>query len=244
MVATIHWKSWDPQPFFPHLFTHIGSSGHLLETKVVQASLALDEDDDGDDGDNDDDDNNIKIQEVGHTHSESLKFFHLAMNSESQSRCLIHPGGMRQGSRASLCPLHPYRGLEGGVELGEKVGPASRASASQGQHTFLHQGAVHIIILYNHVFLQDLDGVELIGAPTLGQHHLETQAPKAQSIVGTLGVQVPAPPFQRHRNGNPRSFLSLSGDTLPTTPSGKASVYLCLPSPAPQGAYQLSLGTQ
>lgn len=137
---------------------------------------------------------------------------------------------MREGSRASLYPFHPYRGLEGGVELGEKVGPASEASASQGQHAFLHQGAVHIIILYDHVFLQDLDGVELIGAPTLGQHHLETQAPKAQSIVGTLGVQVPAPPFQRHRNGNPSSFLSLSLSlwgqgvlTLPTTASGKAS---------------------
>ena len=53
---------------------------------------------------------------------------------------------------------------------------SSLKSALSANITFLHQGAVHIVILDDHVFLQDLDGVELIGAPALGQHHLGTEA--------------------------------------------------------------------
>ena len=77
---------------------------------------------------------------------------------------------------ANMWKRRERKKMEGGVKLGEEVRPASRASAPQSQHAFLHQGAVHVVILDDHVFLQDLDGVELIGAPALGQHHLGTEA--------------------------------------------------------------------
>lgn len=144
-------------------------------------------------------------------------------------------GGRGRGDRAP----EPYRGLEGGVELGEKVGPASRASAPEGQHAFFHQGAVHVVILDDHVFLQDLDGVELIRAPALSQHHLG-QGPERPGPSGEPRMQVPAPPFRGHRETESQVLpLFLKGPdalTLPTSPSGKVSASLCLSSPGSPGA--------
>ena len=43
---------------------------------------------------------------------------------------------------------------------------------SQGQNPFLHHGTVDIIILYDDVLLQNLDGIKLVRAFPLGQHDL------------------------------------------------------------------------
>ena len=44
----------------------------------------------------------------------------------------------------------------------------------QGQckHSFLNHGALYVIVLDDYVLLEDLDGVELVGALPFGQHHL------------------------------------------------------------------------
>lgn len=101
------------------------------------------------------------------------------------------------------------------MKLGEKVRPASGASAPQGQHTFLHQGAVHVVILDNHVFLQDLDGIELIRAPALRQHHLGTEARKVWSVLGTQMCRSLLLPFKDTKKWNTRSSLCLTGDRVP-----------------------------
>ena len=47
-----------------------------------------------------------------------------------------------------------------------------RRLLSQGQNPFLHHGAVDIIILYDDVLLQNLDGIKLVGSLSLSQHDL------------------------------------------------------------------------
>ena len=47
-----------------------------------------------------------------------------------------------------------------------------RRLLSQGQNPFLHHGAVDIIILYDDVLLQNLDGIKLVRALPLCQHDL------------------------------------------------------------------------
>lgn len=42
----------------------------------------------------------------------------------------------------------------------------------QRQHTLLHHSALDIVVLDDDVFLQDLDGEKIVGALSLGQHHL------------------------------------------------------------------------
>ena len=45
----------------------------------------------------------------------------------------------------------------------------------QGQHPLLHHGALHVVVLDDHVFLQDLDGVQLLGPLPVSQHHLQAE---------------------------------------------------------------------
>lgn len=60
-----------------------------------------------------------------------------------------------------------YFSLEAAEELGQ-VG----VFPGQGKDPFLSEGAVHVVILQDHVFLQHFDGVHLITAFQLCQHHL------------------------------------------------------------------------
>ena len=77
--------------------------------------------------------------------------------------------GSRSGGGMEACPggRGNYLGLEAGVELGEEG-----RLVLLSQHSLLHHGALHIVILDHHVFLQDLDGVKLRGGLHLRQHHL------------------------------------------------------------------------
>lgn len=61
---------------------------------------------------------------------------------------------------------HPC--LEAAVQLGE-VG----VSAGEGQDALLRHGAVHVVILQDHVLLQDFDCVNLFCSLQLCQHHLD-----------------------------------------------------------------------
>lgn len=47
----------------------------------------------------------------------------------------------------------------------------------QREHAFLHHRAFHVVVLDNDVLLEDLDGVELVGAFPLRQQHLELTDP-------------------------------------------------------------------
>lgn len=67
--------------------------------------------------------------------------------------------------------MFTYFSLEAAEELGQ-VGVFS----GQGEDSFLSEGAVHVIVLQDHVFLQHFDGVHLITAFQLCQHHLVTCA--------------------------------------------------------------------
>lgn len=60
-----------------------------------------------------------------------------------------------------------HHGLEAGVELGQEWGLSREC-----QHTLLNHGALHVVVLDDHVLLQDLHGVEFIRALPLSQHHL------------------------------------------------------------------------
>lgn len=43
------------------------------------------------------------------------------------------------------------------------------------QHSFLRQRALNIIVLQNHILLQNLHSEDLIGVVQAGQHHLHTR---------------------------------------------------------------------
>lgn len=58
--------------------------------------------------------------------------------------------------------------LEAAVQLGE-VG----VSAGEGQDALLGHGAVHVVILQDHVLLQDFDCINLLCPLQLRQHHLD-----------------------------------------------------------------------
>ena len=62
-----------------------------------------------------------------------------------------------------------YFGLEAAEQLCQV-----RMFSGEGQDPFLRQGAVHVVVLQDHVFLQHLDGVNLVAAFQLCQHHLVT----------------------------------------------------------------------
>jgi len=72
--------------------------------------------------------------------------------------------------RCSRCSHH---GLEAGVQLGEE-----RRFPLQRQNPLLHHGALHVVVLDHHVLLQDLHGVQLVGALPLRQHHLRRRKGK------------------------------------------------------------------
>ena len=57
--------------------------------------------------------------------------------------------------------------LETGMQLDEKG-----RFGGQRQHVLLHQRTLNIIVLNDDVLLQNLDGVQFVGAFTFGQHHL------------------------------------------------------------------------
>ena len=57
--------------------------------------------------------------------------------------------------------------LEAGVDLGQEG-----RLQGKSQHPLLYHGALYIIILYNDVLLQDLDGIQLISPLPLRQHDL------------------------------------------------------------------------
>ena len=60
-----------------------------------------------------------------------------------------------------------HLGLEAAEELGQ-VG----VLPGQSEDALLGQGAVHVVVLQDHVLLQDLHRVNLIRTLELGQHHL------------------------------------------------------------------------
>lgn len=64
-----------------------------------------------------------------------------------------------------------HHSLEAGVELREE-----RRFVPLRQHPLLHHGAFHVIVLDDHVLLQDLNGVQLLGGLHLGQHHFAEAA--------------------------------------------------------------------
>ena len=64
-----------------------------------------------------------------------------------------------------------YHGLEAGVKLDEE-GWLLR----QRQHPFFGHGAFDVVVLNNDVLLQDLDGVQLVRAFALRQHHLQCES--------------------------------------------------------------------
>lgn len=63
-----------------------------------------------------------------------------------------------------------YLGLEAAEELGQV-----RVLPGQRQDPLLRHGAVDVVVLQDHVLLQHLDGVHLVGALQLRQHHLLTR---------------------------------------------------------------------
>lgn len=70
-----------------------------------------------------------------------------------------------------MCAVRwPYPCLEAAVELGE-VG----VSAGEGQDALLCHGAVHIIVLQDHVLLQNFDSINLLCSLQLCKHHLEEE---------------------------------------------------------------------
>lgn len=61
-----------------------------------------------------------------------------------------------------------YHGLETGVQLSEE-----RWFPRQSEDSLLHHGALHVVVLDHDILLQDFDGVQLIRALPLCQHHLQ-----------------------------------------------------------------------
>ncbi len=61
-----------------------------------------------------------------------------------------------------------YPCLEAAVELGE-VG----VSTGKGQDALLGHGAVHVVVLQDHVLLQYFDGINVLRPLQLRKHHLE-----------------------------------------------------------------------
>ena len=76
--------------------------------------------------------------------------------------CLIAIVVLRSATRS-----FPHHCLETRMKLNKE-----RRLLSQGQNPFLHHGTVDIIILYDDVLLQNLDGIKLVSALSLGQHDL------------------------------------------------------------------------
>lgn len=61
-----------------------------------------------------------------------------------------------------------YHGLEARMKLCEEGG-----LSGQGQHSLLHHGAFHIVVLDDHVLLQNLYGIKFIRSFPFGKHDLE-----------------------------------------------------------------------
>lgn len=71
--------------------------------------------------------------------------------------------------------VHAYFRLECGVEVCEEgVFP------SQGQHSFLHHGALHIVVHEDHILLQDFDSKELSLTFQLCKQHLTIQSTREE----------------------------------------------------------------
>lgn len=49
-----------------------------------------------------------------------------------------------------------------------------RRFLAQRQHTLLNHGAFDIIVLYNHILLEYLNGIQLLAALALCQQHLQS----------------------------------------------------------------------
>lgn len=90
----------------------------------------------------------------------------LANSTEKTPR---HKGCDLDDRESTQTCVFTYFSLEAAEELGQ-VG----VFPGQGKDPFLSEGAVHVIILQDHVFLQHFDGVHLITAFQLCQHHLVT----------------------------------------------------------------------
>lgn len=50
-----------------------------------------------------------------------------------------------------------------------------RGLVGHGEHSLLNHGALDVVVLDDDVLLEDLDGVELVGALSLSQHHLRKE---------------------------------------------------------------------
>lgn len=70
----------------------------------------------------------------------------------------------------SASAVSSYFSLEAAEQL-RQVG----VFPGQRQNPLLRHGAVHVVVLQDHVFLQDFDGVNFVCAFQLRQHHLKTQ---------------------------------------------------------------------
>ena len=51
-----------------------------------------------------------------------------------------------------------------------------RGLVGQGEHSLLDHGTLDVVVLDDDVLLEDFDGVELVGALALGQHHLRERS--------------------------------------------------------------------
>lgn len=72
--------------------------------------------------------------------------------------------------------VFPHHSLKAGVQLSQEG-----RFVSQGQDPFLHHRTFHIVILDHDVFLQYLDGIQLLCGLHLCQHYLlkvDTMSPR------------------------------------------------------------------
>ena len=99
----------------------------------------------------------------------------------------------REGALKLVGLQSNYHGLEAGVKLDEE-GRLLR----QRQHPFLGHGAFDVVVLNNDVLLQDLDGVQLICAFALSQHHLQWES-SGWNIYQFYTLNMVRPLFQYKR---------------------------------------------
>ena len=74
---------------------------------------------------------------------------------------------LKKGGHGVVNGSHTYRGLKAAEELREEG-----VTAGQGQDPFLSHGALHIVILQDHVLLQHLHSIEVSCFLDSCKHHL------------------------------------------------------------------------
>lgn len=79
---------------------------------------------------------------------------------------------------------HTHRSLKAAEQLGEEG-----VVAGQGQDPLLSHGALHIVILQDHVLLQHLHSVQVPCFLYPGEHHLERSRSEREGHLGVEGVR-------------------------------------------------------